>query len=125
VILADSTIWIDLFRGRNLEMQRLLEDEKIVMHPFVAAELALGSLKDRRKTLAYLDRLPQVQVADLGEVRSMIEAHALYSKGIGLVDAHLIASCLLTPGTQLWTRDTRLAGVVESLGVIAKLPFFN
>ena len=125
MILADSTIWIDLFRGRNLEMQRLLEDEKIVMHPFVAAELALGSLKDRRKTLAYLDRLPQVQVADLGEVRSMIEAHALYSKGIGLVDAHLIASCLLTPGTQLWTRDTRLAGVVESLGVIAKLPFFN
>ena len=125
MILADSTIWIDLFRGRNLEMQRLLEDEKIVMHPFVAAELALGSLKDRRKTLAYLDRLPQVQVADLGEVRSMIEAHALYSKGIGLVDAHLIASCLLTPGTQLWTRDTRLAGVAESLGVIAKLPFFN
>ena len=125
MILADSTVWIDLFRGRSLEMQRLLKHEKIVMHPFVAAELALGSLKDRRKTLAHLDRLPQVQVADLGEVRSLIEAHALYSKGIGLTDAHLIASCLITPGTQLWTRDVRLAAVAQTLRIHAHLPRLN
>jgi predicted nucleic acid-binding protein len=125
VILADSTMWIDFFRGRNIEMQRLLENEKIVMHPLVAAELALGSLKDRRKTLVYLDRLPHLRVAHLGDVRSMIEARSLYSKGIGLVDAHLIASCLITSGTLLWTRDARLASVAESLGIVAKLPTFN
>jgi len=48
----------------------------------------------------------------------MIEAHALYSKGIGLIDAHLIASCLLTTGTQLWTRDSALEKVAKSLGVL-------
>jgi predicted nucleic acid-binding protein len=87
------------------------------MHPFVAAELALGSLRDRAHTLAFLDWLPQTKVAQLNEVRQMIEIHTLYSKGIGLADAHLIASCLLTPGMQLWTRDAALQKVAKTLEV--------
>ena len=59
----------------------------------------------------------QVRVAQLGEVRRMIETHALYSRGIGLTDAHLLASVLITPGTQLWTLDKRLIGVARDLGV--------
>jgi len=124
VILADSSIWIDHFRGSNPKMRQLLEseDEEIVTHPFVVAELALGSLKDRRKTLAELDLLTHVDVADTFEVRRMVDAHSLYSRGIGLVDAHLLASCLLTTGTRLWTRDTRLQAVARSLAVDANLP---
>jgi hypothetical protein len=52
----------------------------------------------------------------------MIEAHALYSKGIGLANAHLIASCLITPGTQLWTRDSALKNVAGALGILVALP---
>ena len=122
MILADTSIWIDFFRMGNPEMQRLLRNEEIVTHPFVVAELALGSLRDRAKTLAELDRLPQVQVAHGNEVRSMIESHSLYSRGIGFTDAHLIASCLITPGTQLWTRDVRLRAVAETLRIHATLP---
>ena len=124
MILADSSIWIDHFRGSNPKMRQLLEseDEEIVTHPFVVAELALGSLKDRRKTLAELDLLTHVDVADTFEVRRMVDAHSLYSRGIGLVDAHLLASCLLTTGTRLWTRDTRLQAVARSLAVDANLP---
>jgi hypothetical protein len=122
VILADSSIWIDFFRSGNPEMAKQLVDGQIAMHPFVVAELALGSLRRRQKTLEDLDGLPQVEVAYLDEVRSMIEARALYSKGIGLVDAHLIASCLMTPGTFLWTRDVRLEGIAKALGVSANLP---
>jgi predicted nucleic acid-binding protein len=55
----------------------------------------------------------------------MIEVHSLYSKGIGLTDAHLIASCLITPGTQLWTRDIRLGSVARALGIHADLPQSN
>ena len=106
-------------------MQQMLIDDEIAMHPFIAAELALGSLKGRGKTLEDLDGLPQVEVAYLDEVRSMIETHKLYSKGIGLTDAHLIASCLMSPGIFLWTRDTRLANVAASLGVLAKRPLLN
>ena len=125
MILADTSIWIDYFRGSRLEMAKHLANDQIAMHPLVAAELALGSLKNRQQTLADLDELPQAEVAYLDEVRSMIETHKLYSKGIGLVDMHLIASCLMTPGTQLWTRDGGLASVAESLGVAAKLPLLN
>jgi hypothetical protein len=50
----------------------------------------------------------------------MIEAHGLYSRGIGLTDAHLIASCLLTPGTQLWTRAAALEKVAGAVGVAVR-----
>jgi len=69
-----------------------------------------------------LDRIPQARVAQLGEVRRMIEAHSLYNSGIGLTDAHLLASTLITPFTLLWTRDKRLRRVAEGLGVGANLP---
>lgn len=103
-------------------MTRLLNAGQIVMHPFIVAEIALGSLKNRRKKLADLDLLLNVRVARQSEVRHMIEAHALYSKGIGLTDAHLVASCLLTPGTQLWTRDGKLERVAKALGILFSLP---
>jgi predicted nucleic acid-binding protein len=122
VILADSSIWIDYLRGNQLVMAQLLDAELITTHPFVVAEVALGSLKNRRKTLAFLESLEQMHVARLYEVRQMIEARTLYSKGIGLTDAHLIASCLITPGVQLWTRDARLRQVAVDLSIDASLP---
>lgn len=103
-------------------MRRLLAQEEILVHPFVVAELALGSLYSRQATLAELDKLDNVQVADTIEVRRMIEAHTLYSRGIAFVDAHLLASCLLTPGTHLWTRDARLAGTARLLRCEAQIP---
>ncbi|MGD0831709.1 MAG: PIN domain-containing protein [Terracidiphilus sp.] len=118
MILADTSVWIDHFRSSRPEMRRVLARDKIAMHPFVAAELALGSLRDRANTLAFLDWLPQTRVAQLNEIRQMIELRALYSKGIGFVDAHLIASCLLTPGMQLWTRDGALEKAAKALGVL-------
>jgi hypothetical protein len=122
VILADTSVWVDHLRGRNAEMVDLLTIGQIVMHPFIVAEIALGSLHNRQRRLDEMDALRQVRVARLSEVRHMIEAHSLYSKGIGLTDAHLIASCLLTPGVQLWTRDAAMQRVAASLGVLAQLP---
>src|ERR1700761_615910 len=102
-------------------MQRLLGAGQIVMHPFIVAEIALGSLKHRKKTLGLMESLWQVKVAELDEVRHLIEAHSLYSKGLGLTDAHLIASCLLTPGTRLWTRDVALDRTAKKLGICASV----
>ena len=88
----------------------------------IVAELALGSLRQRTKILAELDGLLQVQTAQLSEVRRMIHVKQLYGKGIGLIDAHLIASCLITPGTRVWTRDAALKNVALTLGIDAGLP---
>ena len=122
MILADTTIWIDHLRRHNAQMQRLLDSGQILMHPFVVAELALGSLRNRARMLATLDALLEVRLAQLSEVRQMIETRQLYAKGIGLIDAHLIASCLITLGTKLWTRDNALQGVAQTLGIDAGLP---
>ena len=92
-------------------MARFLSLGQIAMHPFIVAEISLGSLRNRRQRLADMESLLEVKGSQLSEVRQMIEARALYSKGIGLTDAHLIASCLLTPGTLLWTRDAAMEKV--------------
>jgi predicted nucleic acid-binding protein len=122
VILADTSVWIDHLRTGNPRMQGLLDSEQIVMHPMIVAELALGSLRQRAKTLAELDGLLEVKTAQLSEVRRMIEVRRLYGKGIRLIDAHLVASCLIAPGTQLWTRDTALRSVANAVGIDAGLP---
>ena len=98
-------------------MRKLLNQGQIVIHPFIIAELALGSLKQRTRTLALLDLLPQLRVAQLSEVRQMIETRRLYSLGLGLTDAHLIASVFLNPPTLLWTRDKPLRKAAEALGI--------
>jgi predicted nucleic acid-binding protein len=127
LILADTSIWIDHLRAGNKEMGKQLNQGHIVIHPAIIAELALGllekrTLQERRKTLALLDLLPQVRVAQLSEVRLMIEARRLYSLGIGLTDAHLIASVFINSSTLLWTRDKRLRKAAEDLGIDASLP---
>lgn len=117
MILADTSIWIEYLRGSNPQMAILLARGKIVMHPFVVAEIALGSLKNRQQKLAAMDSLRKVKVVQMREVRHMIEAHSLYSKGIGLTDAHIVASCLITPETQLWTRDAAMNAIAKAIGV--------
>ncbi len=92
------------------------------MHPFVVAELALGSLRDRADVLVMLDFLPQARVALLNEVRAMVEARRLHGLGVGFVDAHLLASVFLNPSTLLWTRDKPFRRVAERFGVHARLP---
>jgi predicted nucleic acid-binding protein len=125
LILADTSIWVDYFRlGNRLgnkELRKHLNQGQIAIHPSIVAELALGSLQERTKTLALLDLLPQVRVAQLSEVRRMIEARRLYSLGIGLTDAQLIASVFINPSTLLWTRDKQLRKAAESLGIHASL----
>lgn len=85
------------------------------MHSFVRGEIACGNLADRDLVLTLLDQLPMATIADPGEVLSYIERHALYGKGIGYVDVHLLTSAALD-GTRLWTRDKRLRVCAQRLG---------
>ena len=122
MILADTSVWIDHFRSGSKELQKALNDGQIAIHPWIIAELALGSLRDRASTLGMLDNLPHVRVAQNAELRLMIEARHLYSVGIGFIDAHLVASAFLNPPTLLWTKDRRLRRVAENLAIHAPLP---
>lgn len=124
MILADTSIWIELFRrgGFKAELENLILNDQLCIHPHVIAELACGTLPDRQKTLAYLDNLIALHALPLSDVRFFIETRNLASRGIGLTDAHLLASCLSTPGVQLWTIDSALGRVAASLNIRALIP---
>ena len=115
MILADTSVWVDHLCQGDAALARELEAANIVCHPYVVAELALGMLRARAELLGLLDGLAALPVPQLSEVRAMIEARELAGAGIGFVDAALVASCLLVPGTALWTRDRRLGRVADAM----------
>ena len=117
MILVDTSIWVDHLRAGNARLARLLEDGEVVSHPFVIGELALGNLRQRDTVLDALSELPQANVATDIEVLHLVREEALFGRGIGYVDVHLLASIRLSPGTLLWTRDRRLREVAAWLGL--------
>jgi len=119
LILADSSIWIDHFRSQDEILASLLEQERVLAHPFVIGEIALGNLRQRSVVLKALHQLPEAVVARDAEVLTLIENSALSGLGIGYVDAHLLAAVRLTDEARLWTRDKRLAAAAARLDLAA------
>jgi predicted nucleic acid-binding protein len=117
MILVDTSVWVDHLRAADRELIGLLESGKVFTHPFVIGELALGNPARRRQVLGALTDLPQAQVATDDEILHFIDQFSLSGLGIGYVDVHLLASTRLTAGSSLLTRDKRLAGVAERLGL--------
>ena len=116
MILADTSVWLGHLRQADAELQDCLLNGRILIHSFVLGEIACGNLHRRSRVLADLFELPFAAQADDAEVLSMIEEHRLYGKGIGWIDAHLLASARLT-GCRFWTLDLRLSEIAHRLGV--------
>lgn len=116
MILVDTSVWIDHLRRGDDALARCLDDGEVLMHPFVLGELACGNLQHRDEVLALLQDLPRASVADDEEVLYFIDRHMLMGRGIGYVDAHLLASASLSDPASLWTRDQRLQSVAKDLG---------
>jgi predicted nucleic acid-binding protein len=122
VILADTSVWVDHLRVSDKALVTLLDAGMVLVHPFVIGELALGSLRQRETVLRALAGLPHVGAVTDAEALHFIERHALFGRGIGYIDAHLLAAAQLTAGTELWTNDKRLHGVAVQLGLAITLP---
>ncbi len=122
MILADASVWIDHLHRSIPQMVALLHEEALLMHDYILAEIALGSLHDRRKTIAEFRRLERAVIAGHEEVTGMIESAKLHSSGLGYVDVHLLASTMLTDEAQLWTRDRRLKATAGRIGVAVYAP---
>ena len=110
MILVDTSVWMDHLRRGVPRLVALLQEDAALIHPFVIGELACGNLRNRRQVLDLLHGLPAAKVASDSEVLMMIERHQLMGRGIGYVDAHLLAAARLA-GCPLWTQDRRLAEI--------------
>lgn len=116
MILVDTSVWIEHLQKGNERLRSLLHDEQVLCHPFVAGELACGSLQNRQEILSMLRVLPKARFAHHEEVLSFLERRHLYGRGLGWVDAHLLASALLT-GCALWTFDKPLRRAATALNI--------
>lgn len=122
MILADTSIWIDHLSAREPGLVSLLNDNQVLTHPMVIGELACGNLPNRDAVLGLLGVLPAIPAATNGEVLFFIEQRRVMGRGIGYIDAHLLAAATLARSVQLWTRDRRLKVVAAELGLTYELP---
>ena len=116
MILVDTSVWVDHLRSGDAHLGSLLERGEVWTHPWVIGELACGNLSARRQILDLLRGLPSAKVARDEEVLVMIERQQLMGRGIGYVDAHLLAAARLS-SCALWSRDRRLAAIAAEQGI--------
>ncbi len=117
MVLVDTSVWVSHFRSGTIRLDELLEEGKVVSHPFIIGELACGNLKNRQEILSLLDALPTATVAGYEEVLQFVENHRLIGMGLGYVDIHLLAAALLT-GVPLWTNDRTLKSAAARLLIV-------
>ena len=116
MILVDTSVWINHFQSKNTRLAALLEAGEVLTHSLVVGEMSLGVFRNREEIFALLDSLPKAGTATDKDVRGWIESRKTWGRGIGWIDACLVASALLTRCT-FWTLDARLRRVATSLGV--------
>ena len=121
MILVDTSVWIDHLRTGDDELVQQLNNNSVLMHPFVLGELACGNLNKRREVLTLFKGLPGSPVATDDEVLFFIEQHKLMGRGIGYIDTHLLAAVALKSSARLWTRDKRLRAVGDSLSLTCEM----
>ena len=68
-----------------------------------------------------LKNLPGALVATDEEALLNIERRTLMGRGIGYIDAHLLAAVALEGTARLWTRDKRLHAAAHALSLAASL----
>lgn len=117
-VLIDTSVWRRYFigatRARDTRVLRDLldEDGAVLVHEMVIGELVLGGLAQGEEQL--LRRLPRATELSSTEVLAFIKLRTLARRGIGWVDAHLLASALVMFGA-LWTFDRSLEAAAAQL----------
>lgn len=114
-VLVDTSVWRRYFAGvsRFEPLAELLDGAEVLTHPFVVGELVMGGLSRRQEEL--FEWLPFAPSVPHEDVRLFVRKRRLTRRGIGWVDAHLLASSLAS-SARLWTDDKSLAKAAERLG---------
>lgn len=119
MVLVDTSVWVRALSAKQPyrdKLDELLATESVLAHEFIYGELLVGDAGGRAKTLssyAHFTRAPTVPHA---EVASLVRTRRLFGRGIGWIDAHLLASSLVS-GASLYTSDGPLHELAEILGI--------
>lgn len=119
MVLVDTSVWIRFLVDRMpyaAELDRLLELDEAAGHCLVYGELLIGDAGGRGRFLNSYGLIQRVPDVGHAEVATFVRSHKLHGKGIGWIDAHLLASALVADA-YLWTADEHLAGLAGGLGI--------
>jgi len=118
-VLVDTSVWIRFLSNRAPYASRLdalLGRDDVSGHDFVYGELLVGDRGGRKALLAEYERMDHAPVVPHADVVAFVRDCKLNGRGIGWIDAHLLASALVGR-LMLWTADSPLATVATELGI--------
>ena len=119
IVLVDTSVWIRFLSNRApyaAELDRLLNRDEVSGHEFVYGELLIGDRGGRRQLLANYAQMHQAPAVSHADVVEFVQSRRLHGRGIGWIDAHLLASTLVGR-LKLWTTDPRLAVIARELRI--------
>jgi hypothetical protein len=112
-------VWIRFVSNRApyaAELDALLGRDEVTGHEFVYGELLIGDKGGRKKLLTNYEQMDQAPVVPHLEVVAFVHDRKLHGRGIGWIDAHLLASALVSR-LRLWTVDPALAALARELSI--------
>ena len=119
MVLVDTSVWIRFLANQSpfaARLDRLLSQGEVWGHDFVYGELLIGDRGGRRELLADFALMHQAPIATHRELVEFVRERRLHGRGIGWIDAHLLASALIG-NLALWTADPRLAALASEFDV--------
>ncbi len=119
MVLVDTSVWIRFLANRTpfaAELDGLLERDEVAGHDLVYGELLIGDSGGRRHWLESYILIHRLPTAGHAEVATFVRTRKLQGRGIGWIDAHLLASTVLADA-RLWTADERLDRLAGELGI--------
>jgi len=119
VILVDTSVWIRFLANRApyaAELDHLLDQDEVAGHDLILGELLIGDPGARESLLKGYEAMHRLSAVPHSEVVAFVRNYHLHGRGIGWIDAHLLASALVA-NVPLWTADERLAHVAREVGV--------
>lgn len=119
MVLIDTSVWIRFLSNRApyaAGLEDLLGRGEVSGHDFVLGELLIGDRGGRHQLVADYALMHQSPVVPHGEVMEFVRQRRLHGRGLGWIDAHLLASALVGR-VSLWTADRNLAAAATELGI--------
>ena len=119
IVLVDTSVWIRFLSNRAPhadELDMLLSRDEVSGHDLVYGELLIGDKGGRKRLLTDYGHMHQAPVVPHSDVVAFVRDRRLHGRGIGWIDAHLLASALVGRLT-LWTIDPALAMLAKELRV--------
>ena len=118
-VLVDTSVWTRFLSNRAPQaaaLEELLSRDEVCGHDYIYGELLIGDVGGRTRLLADYEQMHQAPLVPHGDVVAFIRDRRLRGRGIGWIDAHLLASSLVGR-LKLWTTDPRLMALASELGV--------